>query len=131
MFFSFLPGWAINNFVALFEGIFLIIIGFYLIIIGFYLIYAFKPQLLSFFCFFCIFIVYFVFLIPTVYCDGIEDPFAIKQLFSDLSSFEIRTQIKEAYSGVSGIYMFQCIVTGGMYIGSSINLYDRPFFVTM
>jgi hypothetical protein len=66
-----------------------------------------------------------VFLIPTVYCDGIEDPFAIKQLFSDLSSFEIRTQIKEAYSGVSGIYMFQCIVTGGMYIGSSINLYDR------
>jgi group I intron endonuclease len=70
-------------------------------------------------------IVHFVFFTPIVYCEGAVDPFAVKQVFSDLSSFDIRTQINEAYSGVSGIYMFQCIVTGGMYIGSSINLYDR------
>jgi len=115
----------IYYFVALFEGIFLIIIGFYLIIIGFYLIYAFKPPLLPFFCFFCFFIVYFVFFIPTVYCEGIEDPFVIVTQISDLSSLESKNIIREAYSGVSGIYMFQCIVTGSMYIGSSINIYGR------
>jgi len=33
--------------------------------------------------------------------------------------------VKEAYSGVSGIYMFQCTETGGTYIGSSVDLYGR------
>jgi group I intron endonuclease len=48
----------------------------------------------------------------------------VKQ-FSDLSSLNTQNMIREGYSGVSGIYMFQCTETGGIYIGSSINLYDR------
>src|SRR5690348_12563397 len=87
MFFSFL----IYNPVALFEGIFLIIIGFYLI-------YVFKPQLLPFFSFFCMIIAYFMFFIPTVYCEGIEDPFSLVNQISDLSSLESKNIIREAYS---------------------------------
>jgi len=64
-------------------------------------------------------------LIPTVYCEGVINPFPVVQQFTDLSSTGTKTLIREAYSEVSGIYMFQCTETGGTYIGSSINLYDR------
>jgi len=67
----------------------------------------------------------FVNLIPIVYCEGIEDPFSIVREFTNLSSLDTRNMIKEAYSGVSGIYIFQNTETGGIYIGSSISLYDR------
>jgi group I intron endonuclease len=70
-------------------------------------------------------ILYFVFFTPTVYCEEVNDLFPVVQQFSDLSSLDTKTLIRAAYSGVSGIYMFQCTETGGMYIGSSINLYDR------
>jgi hypothetical protein len=30
-----------------------------------------------------------------------------------------------ALNGLSGIYCFKCLVTGAMYIGSSVNLGDR------
>jgi len=76
--------------------------------------------LLSFIIFF-----YFVSFCPTVYCEGIEDPFSRVKQYSDLSSLNTQNMIKETYSGVSGIYIFQCFETGGIYIGSSINLYDR------
>ena len=67
----------------------------------------------------------FVNFIPTVYYEGIGDPFPVVQQFSDLSSLDTKTLIREAYSRVSGIYMFQCTETGGTYIGSAVNLYDR------
>jgi len=39
-------------------------------------------------------------------------PFSIVQQFTDLSSLDTKNMIKEAYSGVSGIYMFQNTETG-------------------
>ena len=63
--------------------------------------------------------------IPTVYCEGLEDPFSMVKQFSDLSSLNTQNMIREGYSGVSGIYMFQCTETGGIYIGSSVDLYKR------
>jgi len=62
---------------------------------------------------------------PTVYCEGVVDPFPVVQQFTDLSSLDTKTCIREAYSDVSGIYMFQCTETGGTYIGSSVDLYGR------
>jgi len=66
---------------------------------------------------------------PTLYTEENKDPFSIFKQFDDLSSLYTRTLIREEFSGVSGIYMFQCTETGGIYIGSSINLYDR--FMTL
>jgi|1185.fasta_scaffold682756_1 hypothetical protein len=63
--------------------------------------------------------------IPTVFCEGVNDPFSVIQQFSDLSSLNTKNMIQETYSGVSGIYIFQCTETGGIYIGSSIDLYHR------
>src|SRR4051794_34233370 len=65
--------------------------------------------------------------IPTVSCEGVVDPFPLVQQFTDLSSQDTKTSIREAYSEVSGIYMFQCTETGGTYIGSAVNLYDRVY----
>src|SRR3954470_13163697 len=64
-------------------------------------------------------------LIPTVLCEGVVDPFPVVQQFTDLSSLNTKNMVKEAYSGVSGIYMFQCTESGGTYIGSSVDLYGR------
>src|SRR3954471_4347596 len=72
-----------------------------------------------------IIILYFVFFMPTVYCEEFNKLFPVVQQFTDLSSLETKSLIREVYSKVSGIYIFQCTETGGMYIGSSINLYDR------
>jgi group I intron endonuclease len=63
--------------------------------------------------------------ISTVLCGGAVDPFPVVQQFTDLSSLNTKNMVKEAYSGVSGIYMFQCTETGGTYIGSSVDLYGR------
>src|SRR3954470_11743112 len=62
---------------------------------------------------------------PTVYCEEFNELFPVVQQFSDLSSLDTKSLIREIYSKVSGIYIFQCTETGGMYIGSSINLYER------
>jgi len=62
-----------------------------------------------------------------VLCEGAVDPFLgpVVQQFTDLSSQATKTCIRDAYSGVSGIYIFQCTEIGGTYIGSAVNLYDR------
>jgi len=67
----------------------------------------------------------FVDFIPTLYCEGVDNLFPVEREFADLSVPNTKDIIIKAYSGVSGIYMFQCNETGGIYIGSSIDLYDR------
>jgi len=86
-------------------------------------------KILSLILFVCLCICFFF--IPTVFCEGVNDPFPVVQLFTDLSSPGTKTCIREAYSKVSGIYMFQCLETGGTYVGSSVDLYRRFFCIFM
>lgn len=33
--------------------------------------------------------------------------------------------MKEGLDGISGIYMIKCLVTGAIYVGSAVNMYQR------
>jgi hypothetical protein len=59
-----------------------------------------------------------------VYCEGIEElPVAIQ--FSDLHLTENLTDALQALNGLAGVYCIKNIITGAMYIGSSMFLAKR------
>jgi len=63
----------------------------------------------------------FDFFVNTIYCDAAEElPIIIE--FSNLHKTEQLVEAYERLKGLAGIYCVKNIVTGAMYIGSSINL---------
>jgi group I intron endonuclease len=51
--------------------------------------------------------------------------FPIVMEFKDLNLIDSLESAKKALKGLSGIYCIKCIVTGTIYIGSSINMAKR------
>lgn len=57
-----------------------------------------------------------------VYCEGIEDLPKLRLEFTDLHLTDNLRHAKDTLKGITGIYCVKNLVTGAMYIGSSIDL---------
>jgi len=66
----------------------------------------------------------FDFFVNSIYCDAAEE-LPIMMEFSSLQKTEQLVEAYERLKGLAGIYCVKNIVTGAMYIGSSINLAIR------